>query len=44
MEKAMRPKGFLGFLGVATQDRPTLFLDLEKLKVQTNRNGQYSLL
>jgi phosphoribosyl 1,2-cyclic phosphodiesterase len=44
MEKAMRPKGFLGFLGVATQDRPTLFLDLEKLKIQTNRNGQYSLL
>ncbi len=44
MEKAIRPQGFKGFLGVATQDSPTRFLDLEKLQFQKTGDEQFSLL
>ena len=42
MEEAIRPRGFKGFLGVATQDSPTPFLDLQKLQFQKAENEQFS--
>ena len=44
MEKAIRPKGFKGFLEVISQNDPTPFLDLEKLRLDQSEKGQLNLL
>jgi len=43
MEKAIRPKGFKGFLGAIPQNDPTPFLDLEQLRPDHSEKGQLDL-